>query len=252
MPIATNHPPLLRVIARVLSPLAICSCSLAGSDPTNGEELLAVSRSALSQPGWHPERVRGSGGGCRFSSDDAGSADAFALASGGDMALVFTRLGEITRHGKRRSMTISRCDFAVPLTVPDGTYVSSWSQSMQYGAVKPAGVAAGLSLRSSLDASRGPSLPLPTLERRFERAESVNIALDSLASDGTTALGGNGNGRRQKWCKRGREIDHELRGVASTWAERGQDDQDAAVVLAIDGLDMRVDFAATLEACAAR
>jgi hypothetical protein len=204
----------------------------------------------LSAAAWHAERIRGTGAGCRFQDDASGPADAFAIAVGQDVSIVFTRLGEGVRRGKKAKKEVSQCGFTLPITVPVDMVLSNWTQTLTYGVIKPSGAAAGLGATSKFFGRRGLNLGLPDIEKVFDTDASLNVAGDTLSTGTETFDESNAKyaGWRRKWCRRDLgEVELELDGVARTWVKRASDDQQ--VILAVDALDMRVDFSPKFEAC---
>ncbi len=188
-------------------------------------------------------------GACKFQDDAAGPADAFVIANGQDVSVVFTRLGEPTRRGRKNNRVASRCNFVIPIDVPDDAYISAWNQRIQYGVVKPLGVAAGVGLDSALRNSAGGMLRLPGIDVRFTRQQDLNVALDIAPAD-TLSLDGE-NTTHKNWKKRScnahRVSDLAYVGSAFTWSERDNDNTE--VIIAIDGLDTRFDLGSVMESC---
>lgn len=223
--------------------------------------------------------VRNFGGACKFQDDANGPADAFTIANGQDLSIVFTKLGEGTRRPGPNGMNESRCSFAMPIDVPAGQFLSGWSQSLQYGIVKPAGVRAGLGLDSAIQ-NAGASFPtgggiqlpggpgsfgppqigpgrrlgggmfqLPSIRVNFDGpAMNVPLAVATAPTDGFTETDPRYNQWRSRWCAAGRAQNVEFVGSAYTWAERTLPGADP-VIIAIDGLDARFDLGTTAEAC---
>lgn len=201
-------------------------------------------RQAVSAVKWR--KVKKRGGACKFESDADGPADAFVIANGQDISIVFTNLGAATKNGPQ-GRVYSRCNFEIPVGVPTGQYVSGWHQMLNYGAVKPAGIAAGLGLSSALDSTPGGALPLPPIDVRFARDAETNIAFDTAMAD---LVIDPSQPHQKTWrkqaCKHsGRDVTYV--GEAFVWTERAA--AGSEVIIAVDGVDARFDLAATVQPC---
>ncbi len=223
-----------------------CTSRLEESEPVDSAS------SALSRTRWRQIRKRG--GACKFEADASGPADSFVISNGEDISIVFTRLGAATKLGPAGRRVWSVCNFEVPVGVPSGSYIAGWHQTLNYGAVKPVGVAAGLGLKSALESAlestaTPAALALPGIDVRFPREVATDSALEVAASD---FLLDPERPRHQQWrrqaCRQGRDRDVTFVGGAYTWSERTADDA-PPVILAIDGLDARVDLAADVQPC---
>ena len=179
--------------------------------------------------------------------------DAFVTANGNDLSIVFTRLGELTRRGPRNKRLVSRCNFSVPIDIAPGTFLAGWSQSLQYGIIKPAGVRAGLGLDTKFTGPLGAmKFDMPAFEIEFPRNQNLNIPL-AVANASRETFPENDrryNRWKNRWCDKNRGKALEFAGTASTWSERDADN--TPVVIAIDGLDVHADFGAVVQDCPTR
>ncbi len=259
-----------------LALLGATACTVPSGDEATD---LESSADALGRGGFHGGRgaVRnfGGGGACKFDDDGRGPADSFVIANGADVSIVFTKLGDATRRAPG-GLVQSRCNFAVPLDVPAGSYISGWKQSLTYGIVKPAGVRAGLGLDSAIDRAGngfpgGTGLPgrpgggpgfgpgrgmgggmfqLPGIAVAFDKLPELNIplAVATPAVDGFDETDPRYNFWRSRWCATARAGDLQFVGSAYTWTERTAPDA-TPVIIAIDGLDAKFDLGIVAQTC---
>lgn len=244
---ALRYSPFLPFAAIVLS-LAASVAGCASQTENDVDERVESTSQGLTHVHWRGPKKRG--GSCKFVDDANGPADTFVIANGQDLSIVFTNLGAPTKRGPRGQQVQSACNFEVPLDVSADHYISGWHQTLDYGVVKPAGVAAGVGLVAALDPSQGATLPLPGIDVRFARDVATNIAFDTASAD---LVVDPAQGRHKAWRKQGckdrqREITYS--GTAFVWAERTAATLEP-VIIAVDGVDARFDVGATVQACPA-
>lgn len=263
-----------------LLPLFLLSAACVTPIESDGEENdTGETSSAVSVGRFRGGATRKFGGACKFNDDASGPADSFVIANGQDVSIVFTRLGEGTRRNAHSGIIASRCNFAVPIDVPEGSFLSGWTQSLQYGIVKPSGVRAGLGLDSALQRA-GEPLPtggatlgrgvgralalgptrtlgrgmfqLPSISVNFDREPALNVplAVATAPTDGFDETDPRYALWRNKWCATGRTPALDFVGSAYTWAERARAGTES-VIIAIDGLDARFDLGTVTETCPA-
>ncbi|MFO0679488.1 MAG: hypothetical protein U0169_23380 [Polyangiaceae bacterium] len=234
--------------------VAACVASFvlsAGCASSADDEAVGTSSDALRTATWRVDKVRGVGVGCKFKDDARGPANAFVVANGNDVAVVFTQLGEATRLGPARRREWSRCAFDIPVDVPAGTYLSGFSQAFTYGIVKPAGLRAGLSIDTVFRGPLAGRFEMPHFERNFEKNDVLNVSMETVAA--TREVFPENQARydrwKKRWCARNRDTRMTFDGLAQTWSER--DKNGLEVVIAVDGLDAHVDMGADLTECPA-
>lgn len=242
-----NAKPFLHVFAAAGATF-LFGCAAPAGDAE--DDPLGTTSQALPRVAWKQLRKLGAGA-CKFEADAAGPADAFVITNGQDISIVFTRLGTETKLGPQGMRRWSRCNFTVPVEPPAGTYITGWHQSLQYGVVKPAGVAAGLGMEARLDLLPGGLLPLPGIEQRFPRDAALNNPLGVAEATDLTLDPANRplhkQWRRQS-CAKNRDRDVSFVGTAYTWTERTRPNA-PPVILAVDGVDARFDIGATVATC---
>jgi hypothetical protein len=221
-----------------------------GTDLDDDGSMGEVTQS-LKSATWRVDKVKALGFGSKFADKDGDPADAFIVANGNDLSIVFTKLGEATRVGPAGKAEFSRCALTVPLEVPAGTYLSSFQQTFQYGIVKPAGLRAGLSIDSRIRGAKAGQFDLPDYEVKFDKDSVLDSPLEVAASSREFFPETKPRYQfwKKRWCNRTRDTKLEYAATTTTWAQR--DKGGLTVKIAVDGLDAHVDMGATLTDCPA-
>lgn len=203
---------------------------------------LAYSRSARAADDvqYNIDDATWSGDGCHFAGDKSGLEDAWFLENGPDLAVVFTNLSGRQNDKSRRFERQSRCLFEVPFTIPEGSFIAEWTQSVQYGIVKPAGGKAKITIASKLKGARGNILAnLASYRREFKNKDTINSPLEVAYTQRDKFV-------KKSWCKRALTkfaLQSEIN-VSVARSPKGEE-----TLLAVDGLDARLTIDPNVQSC---
>lgn len=208
--------------------------------------LLTVASIASAQGiAWHPERLTASGSGCKFSNSPNRQQDAWVVTAGEEVSIVYSALGSVFR-GRRNGVLASTCNLFLPADISPGYFVSQVEQKFIYGISKQVGVEATINAVSNFarvtpnGMTRASDLnkTLATASIVFPMAQEINIAVGESAMVPIRVRNdGDALGVYARFCARKRPKEMVFHSVMRILLRRQS--QDAAVVVAIDGQDLK-------------
>lgn len=189
---------------------------------------------------YFPGSATWSGDGCHFAGDPSGMEDAFFLENGPDLAVIFTNLSGKWMDGATKMERLSRCIFSVPFSIPDHHYIAEYTQTINYGIVKPAGARATLDVDSNLRGAKGNILAnLSSIHKAYASKDAVNSPLVSIHSS-------RDNFAKKSWCK-ANITNYILQSDLKVGLSKGPKGQEAQIT--VDGLDARIWLEPTVLPC---
>lgn len=169
----------------------------------------------------------------------AGGLDAFALANGGDVSVVFTNLGVLLEAGEPNPTARAMCSVRVPARVPAGVYPDTVTQRWDYGVDKSAHASGELRPTVALLGFGVDPLPILVPAGTALRAAGLSTSrTDVLPAHGPWRSG---------WCAATRPTSGLLTANVSVTGQRPPEEP---LELFVHGAGLRYDFETTWAPCA--
>lgn len=200
--------------------------------------LCAWSSAGAQDVRWDESKARLAGNGC--SKDQ----DAFVIANGSDISVIFTNLG-FSLTGSDRPLAASKsCVVQLPAEIESGFYVADLSQQFLYGITKSEGSDVTMKNVASFFGQK-----LTSPEIVSPRGQQVNNPF-MVSSRVDRFTPGRNRGWLNAWCASGRQRSGFFRSRLSV---RGQRDASRENLIAfVDGLDVRYEIFTSITACPVR
>ena len=128
---------------------------------------------------WNSVKAFGGGDGlrCNLNPADPASANVYWSSAGGDLSLIFTTFGlnlpKSTRFGGMLAFSTS-CNVEASVTIPQGYFIRTLSQSLTVGIIKDPGTTGAISTNGFLFQTQ---VPLNQINMILEAAQGVNNVL---------------------------------------------------------------------------
>ena len=195
---------------------------------------------------FQPEGVTSDGVGCRFAATANRPQDAFIVASGNQISIIFTQLGSVFRQNRRSGQQQSGCRIVLPASLAAGSFVSQVGETLSYGVVKTTGIAAELRTTSNFARRRPDGQSNPNdLARNFAGSVTtfpatldLNEPLAAITKP-LTRIGrdNQANSPFQRFCIRERV--RQVNFLSSISIRVDQQDPNASISISVDGLDLK-------------
>lgn len=183
---------------------------------------------------WDADRAVLAGNGCRK------DIDAFVLANGNDLALVFTNLG-VDLPGRSRLPLSARkaCSARVPATISQGLYIGELTQRASYGVTKTRGSRGSLAIRSTFfNFNVSPHTVTVPYGVEINNPLLVTSRVDQFLINSPTWAG---------WCNARRSPRGNYQANLAVSGQRDSDQED--LIMFADGLDVKFEVIASLIHC---
>lgn len=169
--------------------------------------------------------------------------NAFVLAGGADISVVFSSLG-FSLSGQGPMAANRQCNMRLPASIPQGRYISTLDQTLLFGALKTPGSEAAFRLKA-----RFFNQDVGSPQFTFGRGQSVNDPQRTERRQDRFAPGRPGPSGPWigAWCKGDRPREGAFQGQIAVTGKRDSKTED--LVLFVDGLDLRFEIEAVLAAC---
>jgi len=166
--------------------------------------------------------------------------DAFVLANGNDLAIVFTALGVDLPGGVGTQLSDRKnCAVRVPASIAKGQYIGELTQSYTYGVVKSAGSNGSISTRSTFF-----NFPVNLLGLNFKHGETLNVSQARISRKDLFQVN---TPWYHGWCNPNRSLSGLYQGNLAVSGQRDTETED--LIMFVDGLDLKYEIIFAWHVC---